>query len=26
LKEYLAVCAAYYKVHRDDPDKMVPIR
>jgi nucleoside-diphosphate-sugar epimerase len=26
VKEYLAVCAAYYKVHRDDPDKMVPIR
>lgn len=26
LKEYLPLCAAYYKAHRDDPDKMVPIR
>jgi nucleoside-diphosphate-sugar epimerase len=26
LKEYLPVCAAYYKAHRDDPDKMIPVR
>jgi nucleoside-diphosphate-sugar epimerase len=26
LEEYLPACVAYYKAHRDDPDKMVRVR